>query len=107
MVLPTTAAFSTSGGPVGSPATGPPLVLARLTDEHGRCGWAEAGPLPKWSETLDSVVDAVRQDLGPAVLGRDSGDLGRPACGPGYGDRPGPAPRQVGGRPAAFDLLGR
>ncbi len=42
VVFPMTAAFSTSRGPVGSPATGRPLVLVRLTDEDGRCGWGEA-----------------------------------------------------------------
>ena len=58
--LPMRAAFATSRGPVGSPASGRVLVLVRLTDEGGRSGWGEAGPIPSWSpETLESVLGAI------------------------------------------------
>lgn len=108
VVLPMTATFATSRGAVGSPATGRPLVLVRLTDEHGRCGWGEAGPLPTWSaETLGSVVDAVGQHLGPAVLGRDPGDLGGLHAALDTAIVPGMPIAKSAVDLAAFDLLGR
>ena len=74
--LPMRAAFATSKGTVGTPADGRVLVLVRLTDEGGRVGWGEAGPVPTWSpETLESVVAALRLRLGPAVLGREAADF--------------------------------
>jgi muconate cycloisomerase len=110
--LPMRAAFATSRGPVGSPAEGRVLVLVRLTDGQGRSGWGEAGPIPRWSpETAASVLDAVRQHLGPAVLGRDPADLGglhaamdaAIAPGPGRGMPIAKAAVDL----AAHDLLGR
>ncbi len=75
--LPMREAFATSRGPVGTPESGRDLVLVRMTDERGRTGWGEAGPIPRWSpETLGSVLDTVRGHLAPATVGRDPADLG-------------------------------
>lgn len=45
VALPMTSAFATSRGIVASPTEGRRLILVRLTDEHGRTGWGEAGPV--------------------------------------------------------------
>lgn len=110
--LPMRAAFATSRGPVGSPASGRVLVLVRLTDEGGRSGWGEAGPIPSWSpETLESVLGAIGGHLGPAVVGRDPADL----AGLHAAMDAAIAPGRARGMPiakaaidlAAHDLLGR
>ena len=110
--LPMRAAFATSRGAVGTPESGRMLVLVRLTDEQGRSGWGESGPIARWSpETPGSVLDAIRHHLGPAVVGFDPADLGGlhaamdGAIAPGRGR--GMPIAKAGIDLAAHDLLGR
>jgi len=108
VALPVSAAFATSRGLVGSPASPRLLVLVRLTDEHGRTGWGEAGPIPTWSaETAGSVLAVIRGQLGPAVLGRDPGDFGGLHAAMDAALAPGMPIARAGIDLAAHDLAGR
>ena len=51
-------------------------VFVKITCEDGAAGWGQSVPLPTWSyETLESAVSALRQYLGPAMVGRDPLDI--------------------------------
>lgn len=52
-----------------------PTVLVRVRTGHGLVGWGEATPDPNVTgETYAGVVEVLRHELGPALLGRDARD---------------------------------
>lgn len=64
-------------------------IVVRLRTAGGLTGWGEANPLPPFTEeTPSGVVDLLREVIGPALIGRDAGNIGRcgrlvEACVPG------------------------
>ncbi len=51
-------------------------VVLRLTTEDGLCGLGESDPFPAFTyESPETVMQMIRQYLGPAVLGLDPGNL--------------------------------
>lgn len=68
--------FSISRGKVGGGSARRSVVLVKLTDEDGCVGWGEGSPSHLWSsETMESVVAALRGYLIPAVFGCPVDDL--------------------------------
>lgn len=64
--------FTAAGGAAPTRDT----VLVRITDDSGRTGWGQSVPSRTWSyETTESVRSSIDLYLGPALLGRDVGDL--------------------------------
>jgi len=53
-----------------------PSVFVKVTCEDGTYGWGQSVPLPTWSyETLESATSALRNYLGPALIGKNPADL--------------------------------
>ena len=53
-----------------------PSVLVKVTCEDGTVGWGQSVPMPTWSyETPESAVSALRDYLGPALIGKSPLDL--------------------------------
>jgi L-alanine-DL-glutamate epimerase-like enolase superfamily enzyme len=53
-----------------------PTVFVKVTCEDGTYGWGQSVPLPTWSyETLESATSALRNYLGPALIGKSPADL--------------------------------
>src|ERR1035438_7792842 len=53
-----------------------PTVFVKVTCEDGTYGWGQSVPLPTWSyETLESATSALRNYLGPALIGQSPADL--------------------------------
>jgi muconate cycloisomerase len=51
-------------------------IVVRLRTKGGLIGWGEANPLPPFTEeSPEGVMTALGEVLGPALLGRDIGDL--------------------------------
>lgn len=58
----------------GSP--GHAVVFVKLTADDGTVGWGQSLPVPKWSyETPETAEVALRNYLGPALVGRDPLDI--------------------------------
>jgi L-alanine-DL-glutamate epimerase-like enolase superfamily enzyme len=73
--LPVTQTFRFSSGTAGKAGDSAPFVLVRLTDSEGEVGWGEGRPMPQWSyETMESVTTAIRDYLGPVLLGHEITD---------------------------------
>ena len=76
LAIPMTRSFSFASGSVGEAGGTAPHILVRVTASDGAFGWGEGRPVPQWSyETAGSVVDALRNHLGPAVTGLPVADL--------------------------------
>lgn len=68
--VPVTGTFRFASGTAGSAGDRAPLVLVQVLDGEGCHGWGEGRPMPQWAyETRETVVAAIRNHLGPAVLG--------------------------------------
>src|ERR1039457_6959943 len=53
-----------------------PAVFVKITCEDGTFGWGQSVPVPTWSyETPESVTSALRNYLGPALIGKSPADL--------------------------------
>jgi L-alanine-DL-glutamate epimerase-like enolase superfamily enzyme len=53
-----------------------PSVFVKVTCEDRTFGWGQSVPLPTWSyETLESATSALRNYLGPAVIGKSPVDI--------------------------------
>jgi muconate cycloisomerase len=64
--------FVIGRGAVGSAGGAGNHVFVRLETEDGHVGWGETRALPSWSyETVESITAAVREYLGPLLIGRD------------------------------------
>jgi len=64
--------FTAAGGAAPTRDT----VLVRITDDTGRTGWGQSVPSRTWSyETTESVRSTIDLYLGPALLGREVGDV--------------------------------
>ncbi|MBL9209548.1 MAG: hypothetical protein JNL92_03720 [Opitutaceae bacterium] len=64
--------FTSAGGAAPTRDT----VLVRITDDAGRVGWGQSVPSRTWSyETTESVRSTIDLYLGPALVGRDVGDV--------------------------------
>ena len=73
--VPITRSFSFSSGSAGAAGTKAGLVFVRVRDAEGQVGWGQSRPVPSWSyDTVESVVAALRKQLGPAVIGCDPWD---------------------------------
>jgi len=74
--LPVIKELKISRGSIGSPQTGAPHILVKVTDENGVIGWGEARPSPRWSyETPESVLTTIRNYLAPAIIAMDEFNL--------------------------------
>jgi muconate cycloisomerase len=74
--LPMKAFITLPRGASHSVAVGKRLALVKVTADDGTVGWGESGPSPRWSaETIESCVWALRNYLGPSVIGHDPFDL--------------------------------
>lgn len=74
--LPFRGTFRLSRGTVGSPQTGRPSIVIRITDEEGFFGWGEAVPVRHWSdETPETVLSTLERYWAPALLGMSVYDL--------------------------------
>jgi L-alanine-DL-glutamate epimerase-like enolase superfamily enzyme len=71
---PTKGYFKFFTGPRGSYGRG--AVIVRITTDQGALGWGQSIPSPLWSyETLETAKIAMRDYLGPALIGRDPLDI--------------------------------
>lgn len=53
-----------------------PAVFVKITCEDGLVGWGQSVPTHTWSyETVESVVSTLREYIGPALVGKDAGDI--------------------------------
>ncbi len=75
--VPFRQAFVIGRGAVGAAAGSEGRhVFVRIETESGHVGWGEARALPSWSyETFESITFAVRNYLGPLLLGRSPFEL--------------------------------
>ena len=112
LVLPFRGEFRISRGVIGATDRGRTVALVKVTADDGTVGWGESSPIPVWSpETLHSVVGAIRDHLGPAVIGRPVDDLDglhramHEAIAPGFGA--GMPIAKAGIDIAVHDLLGK
>jgi muconate cycloisomerase len=63
--------FLIGRGHVGTAGSFGQHVFVRVETDNGRVGWGESRALPSWSyETVESITSAVRNHLGPLLLGR-------------------------------------
>lgn len=73
--VPVTGTFRFASGTAGRAGDSAPVVLVKATDDDGVSGWGEGRPMPSWSyETAASVSSALRDHLGPAVVGVQADD---------------------------------
>jgi muconate cycloisomerase len=73
--VPVTRGFTFASGNAGAVGTKAALVFVRVRDSDGRVGWGQSRPVPQWSyDTIESVVSALRNHLGPAVIGCETWD---------------------------------
>jgi len=74
--VPFRQAFVIGRGEVGAAGACGRHVFVRLETESGHVGWGEVRALPAWSyETWESILFAVRNYLGPLLIGRSPFDL--------------------------------
>ena len=60
----------------GQGMTGKPCVVLRMTTDNGLTGIGESDPFPTFTyESPESVMEIIRHQLGPAVLGMDPSNL--------------------------------
>ncbi len=53
-----------------------PTIVVKIALEDGTIGWGQSVPIPTWSyETPESALSAIRQYLGPALIGASPLDL--------------------------------
>jgi len=53
-----------------------PSVFVKVTCEDGSFGWGQSVPIQTWSyETLESATSALRNYLGPALIGKSPADI--------------------------------
>lgn len=75
VALPVSGAFRFASGSAGAVGDRVPLVVVRVEDDDGGVGWGEGRPMAQWSyETVESVVGAIRHQLGPALIGAEVTD---------------------------------
>lgn len=68
--------FVIGRGKVGQAGGDGRHVYVRLETDDGHVGWGEARALPVWSyETVESITSAVRNYLGPLLIGRSPFEL--------------------------------
>jgi L-alanine-DL-glutamate epimerase-like enolase superfamily enzyme len=71
---PTVGYFKFFKGPRGS--YGRSAVMVKLTADNGAVGWGQSVPVYTWSyETLETATIAIRDYLGPVLVGRDPSDI--------------------------------
>ena len=71
---PTAGYFKFFEGPRG--AYGRSAVIVKMTADDGTVGWGQSVPVYTWSyETLETATIAMRDYLGPALVGRDALDI--------------------------------
>ena len=78
IVVPLKGTYATAHGSLGVQRS----VMARIRTDEGLAGWGNVDPTPGYSEMgVEEVVSAVKETLGPALLGSDplnvAGALGR------------------------------
>ncbi|MCC2667743.1 MAG: muconate cycloisomerase [Armatimonadetes bacterium] len=74
--VPFRQSFVIGRGQVGTAGDGGRHVFVRIETEDGHVGWGEARALPVWSyETVESIATAVRNYLGPLLIGRSPFEL--------------------------------
>ena len=71
---PTKAYFKFFEGPGGN--YGRAAVIVKMTADNGTVGWGQSVPVARWSyETLDTSMIAMRDYLGPTLIGLDPFDI--------------------------------
>jgi muconate cycloisomerase len=70
--VPFRSEFRIGRGMVGTAGGAGDHVFVRIETTSGRVGWGETRALPSWSyETVASITSAIREHLGPQLLGLD------------------------------------
>lgn len=74
--VPFRKSFVIGRGSVGTAGGEGRHVFVRIETDEGHVGWGEARALPSWSyETFESITFAVRNYLGPLLIGRSPFEL--------------------------------
>lgn len=77
MQVPITRTFVFASGSAGESGGVALVPFVKMTGQDGVVGWSDARPTPSWNyETPGSIVSAIRDHLGPAVLGMEAADRG-------------------------------
>lgn len=73
--VPITRTFVFASGSAGTSGGVAEVPFVKMTGAEGIVGWSDARPTPSWNyETTGSIVSAIRDHLGPAVLGLEATD---------------------------------